>query len=315
MRVRLTAALLGALIVIGGGAGAAEPTAKKSQGPTKVEVVNSGEAPAKVEVVNTVETSEASSSWNPTPLERECTETQAENDKSELCAQWVAAKATSKSEKWTFWALILNVLTLLIVAATFTETRKSTDAALKTLLAGRALVDIGSKKLEWGYEDFNFWIGLNIGFRNFGERPALAFSAQILLFEIKDGKDDALIEFASIDSVNIEGQSQHFEQKCIISAFGARKCITSGFTKKIEIKWIYKDRIDPKISYYESRSFEFEINPASYEIYFDDQKISTDTRFVEEIRMRQTSGLGFNIKEDQGIAHHRIRKLWSKESK
>lgn len=123
MRMKLTAALIGALIVIGSGAGAAQPTAQRPQGPTKVEVVN------------TVQTSEVNSSWEPTPLEKECAQG-SEDRQSDLCAQWKAADSAGISAIWTrvsgfasILSAILGGVTLYFLIQTFNETRKTAEQA------------------------------------------------------------------------------------------------------------------------------------------------------------------------------------------
>lgn len=188
MRVRLTAALIGALIVIGGGALAA-PKAP---------------APQKVEVINTVQTSEVAKPEKPDPTTVPC-DPAADMRTSDLCAQWKAADAARDGANWTLWAFIIgtiiNLGTLVFVGLTFRETRKSTKAATQSAdaseISAKAAVDaaVGAGELlkadrAWmttvtpevscfvagdGAKVLGAEIKINLKWTNTGRSPALNF--------------------------------------------------------------------------------------------------------------------------------------------
>ncbi len=151
MRVRLTAALVGALIVVSGGAWAETPVFQKPQGPTKVEVVN------------TVQTSEVQTRREPTAIERKCMG-DAYDQQSDLCAQWTAAMAAAESARWTKWSFWLGLGSLVVVCGGFYQTRKN------QLHEYRAYIRLQPKvaQLEVGKP-----VTILITHENYGRTPAM----------------------------------------------------------------------------------------------------------------------------------------------
>lgn len=81
-----------------------------------------------------------------------CLDVEHENYYSELCAQWKAAQAAEKSANWTVIAFvvgtIINALTLIFVAITLKETRRTANIAFQALDSARAMMVVSNVSMQ-----------------------------------------------------------------------------------------------------------------------------------------------------------------------
>lgn len=141
--------------------------------------------PQKVEVINTVQTSEVAKPEKPDPKDAPC-DPPKDVRTSDLCAQWKAADAADRAALWTIVSFvvgtIVNVATLIFVGLSFTETRKSSNAAvdaakaaMNTLQAERAWMTIS--KIEVGQphvvDGGECYVNIGVTWTNIGRSVAI----------------------------------------------------------------------------------------------------------------------------------------------
>ncbi|MFN3806756.1 hypothetical protein [Asticcacaulis sp.] len=314
MNWKFGAAIVAALVVVCGGVAAA-PRVEKPQGPTKVEVVNTAEAPAKVEVVNTIQTSEASTSWEPTPLERKCAEG-SEDRQSDLCAQWKAADAAMVTARWaqpsfylSLTALIFSIFGTFALIVALADGRKSAAATVKALDIGRAQIiptETTGRGAVIKLDDGSIavtWIDAWVKWHNVGERIAIKVAYETGI-SIEDASKDPILPYRTdqTDWKTLRPKDRPHSEQGVFHTDGdpvplnGRKfyawgnvtyCDTLNPDKVWSVTEIFEAQFDGKIPSYLGIGHEFTINELPFKaVHYEKPKRTAFNQMVFEMAMR-----------------------------
>ncbi len=184
-----------------------------------------------------------------------------EDRSSSLCAEWKAADATLEAAKWEKWAFVvgttINILTLVFLAFTFTETRRSSYAAIKALNAGRAVVAPDTPKVALSgtvalnaatYEP-EWALSVEINLQNVGARSALGLEGMVLIkAHMSLGRSPWGPVFEGIDLVNLKEGERINRIRLVLNK---NSILTEIIDKKMDMQIIAQYSYFDSISYNE----------------------------------------------------------------